>query len=123
MKRKPTPAAVHSSISLSPSELPKAKFGRRMPAAAKYSRSLNELALVGVYSDLNRDPRGHIVSVAYTTRLPSDVLPRAGSDATSAEWLDTRQVTLGLDHDILADAKAKIFSHIRLEVHDAQADH
>jgi 8-oxo-dGTP diphosphatase len=88
------------------------------------SIELNELALVGVYSDLNRDPRGHIVSVAYTTRLPSDVLPRAGSDATSAEWLDTRQVTLGLDHArILVDAKAKSFSHIRLEVHDAQADH
>ena len=29
MKRKPSPAAVHSSISLSPSELPKAKIGRR----------------------------------------------------------------------------------------------
>ena len=78
----------------------------------------------GVYSDLNRDPRGHIVSIAYTTRLPSDVLPRAGSDATSAEWVDTNQVTLGLDHaQILADAEAKIFSHIRLEGHDAQADH
>ena len=88
------------------------------------SVELNELALVGVYSDLNRDPRGHIVSIAYTTRLPSDVLPRAGSDATSAEWVDTSQVTLGLDHaQILADAKAKIFSHIRSEEHDAQADH
>lgn len=56
--------------------------------------------------------------------LRSGVLPRAGSDATSAEWLDTSQVTLGLDHaQILADAKAKIFSHIRSEGHDAQADH
>ena len=84
------------------------------------SVELNDLALVGVYSDLNRDPRGHIVSIAYTTRLPSDVLPRAGSDATSAEWVDTSQVTLGFDHaQILADAKAKIFSHIRSEGHDA----
>ena len=85
------------------------------------SVELNELALVGVYSDLNRDPRGHIVSIAYTTLLPSDVLPRAGSDATSAEWIETSQVTLGLDHaQILADAKAKIFSHIRSEGHDAK---
>ena len=84
------------------------------------SVELNDLSLVGVYSDLNRDPRGHIVSIAYTTRLPSDVLPRAGSDATSAEWVDTSQVTLGLDHtQILADAKAKIFSHIRSDRHDA----
>ena len=74
---------------------------------------LNELTLVGVYSDLNRDPRGHIVSVAYATRLPSDPLPRAGSDASSAEWLDAQQVTLGFDHArILTDAKAKILSHI-----------
>lgn len=73
------------------------------------SVELNELTLVGVYSDLNRDPRGHIVSVAYGTRLPSGTLPSAASDATSAEWVDTRQITLGFDHArILADAKAKI---------------
>lgn len=64
---------------------------------------------MGVYSDLKRDPRGHIVSVAYATQLPGDALPRAGSDATSAEWADTRQITLGFDHArILADAKAKV---------------
>ena len=72
---------------------------------------LNELTLVGVYSDLNRDPRGHIVSIAYGARLPCDTLPSAGSDATSAEWVDTRQITLGFDHArILADARAKILS-------------
>jgi 8-oxo-dGTP diphosphatase len=71
------------------------------------SIELRQLSLVGVYSDLNRDPRGHIVSIAYSTRLPSAALPSAGSDATSAEWLDTRQITLGFDHArILADAKA-----------------
>jgi 8-oxo-dGTP diphosphatase len=68
-----------------------------------------ELTLVGVYSDLNRDPRGHIVSIAYGTRLPCGTLPSAGSDATSVEWVDTRQIALGFDHArILADAKAKI---------------
>jgi 8-oxo-dGTP diphosphatase len=88
------------------------------------SIELHELTLVGVYSDINRDPRGHIVSVAYATQLPSNILPKAGSDATSAEMVDAGQVTLGFDHSrILADAKAKIFSHIQLEAHDAQADH
>ena len=76
------------------------------------SLELGELTLVGVYSDVNRDPRGHIVSVAYATQLPSVALPRAGSDATNAEWLDTREVTLGSDHArILTDANAKIFIH------------
>jgi len=70
---------------------------------------LNELTLVGVYSDLNRDPRGHIVSIAYGTQLPRGTLPSAGSDATSVEWVDTSQIDLGFDHArILADAKAKI---------------
>jgi 8-oxo-dGTP diphosphatase len=73
------------------------------------SVELNELTLVGVYSDLNRDPRGHIVSVAYGTRLPCGTSPSAGSDAASADWVDTRQITLGFDHArILADAKAKV---------------
>ena len=62
-----------------------------------------------VYSDLKRDPRGHIVSIAYATQLPGDTLPRAGSDATSAEWVDTRQITLGFDDaHILADAQVKV---------------
>jgi ADP-ribose pyrophosphatase YjhB (NUDIX family) len=53
------------------------------------------------------DPRGHIVSVAYATHLPSDALPRAGSDASSAEWVDLRQITLGFDPPRI-DAKAKL---------------
>jgi 8-oxo-dGTP diphosphatase len=70
---------------------------------------VSELILVGVYSDLKRDPRGHIVSVAYATQLSSSPSPTAGSDASSAEWLDTRQITLGFDHaQILADAKATV---------------
>lgn len=74
---------------------------------------VSELTLVGVYSDLKRDPRGHIVSVAYASQLPGDVSPKAGSDATSAEWVDTSQITLGFDHaHILADAKAKVANRL-----------
>ena len=63
-----------------------------------------EITLVGVYSDIDRDPRGHIVSVAFMTELADEV----GSDAMSAEWVDMRDVDLAFDHArILADAKAK----------------
>ena len=55
---------------------------------------VSELTLVGVYSNLKRDPRGHIVSVAYATELSGDALPIAGSDATNAEWVDTRKLRL-----------------------------
>jgi 8-oxo-dGTP diphosphatase len=68
---------------------------------------VNELTLVGVYSDPKRDPRGHTVSVAYTTLWRSNSLPHAGSDAVSAEWInDWRSLTLAFDHaKILADAE------------------
>jgi len=71
---------------------------------------VDDLSLVGVYSDPKRDPRGHMVSVAYATVLPSTVSTRAGSDAASAEWVkDWRRVALAFDHaQILADAAAML---------------
>ena len=53
---------------------------------------VTEISLVGVYSDIDRDPRGHIVSVAFKAELMKEILPRAGSDAKSAHWVD--QTTL-----------------------------
>jgi 8-oxo-dGTP diphosphatase len=71
---------------------------------------VGDLVLVGVYSDPRRDPRGHTVSAAYGTMLPSAREPRAGSDAASAEWVkDWRGLTLAFDHaKILADAEARL---------------
>jgi 8-oxo-dGTP diphosphatase len=65
------------------------------------------LALVGVYSNPSRDPRGHTVSVAYTVKLQETQEPRAGSDALSAEWKsDWEEETLGFEHaQMLADAQ------------------
>src|SRR5262245_40567907 len=42
---------------------------------------LGRLALVGVYSDPKRDPRGHAVSVVYMTRFADAPEPNAGDDA------------------------------------------
>jgi len=69
---------------------------------------VGDLRLVGVYSDPARDPRGHTVSVAYLAVLPRASVPRAGSDAAGAEWVeDWRALTLAFDHaQILADAEA-----------------
>ena len=56
------------------------------------------------------DPVGRVLLIR---RKPGDALPRAGSDATSVEWVDTRQITLGFDHArILADAKAKVVKRL-----------
>ncbi len=66
-----------------------------------------DLHLVGVYSDPDRDPRGHTVSVAYLTLIAASA-PRAGSDAAAAEWVaQWRALPLAFDHSrILAEAGA-----------------
>ena len=60
--------------------------------------------LLGVYSDPNRDPRGHNVSCAYLARAPGGE-PSAASDAAEVAFLDPSTVELAFDHDkIIADA-------------------
>lgn len=64
-----------------------------------------ELArLVGVYSEPERDPRGHNVSVAFLARSLSGQ-PQAATDASEVAVLDPREVELAFDHrQIVADA-------------------
>ncbi len=65
----------------------------------------HRLSLVGVYSDPERDPRGHTVSAAFLARVKS-ARPAAGTDAALAEWVaHPTEVALAFDHSrILADA-------------------
>lgn len=62
-------------------------------------------ALVGLYSDPKRDPRGHTVSAAFLIR-PSSTKAAGGDDAESAEFVaDWKTLRLAFDHNrILADA-------------------
>lgn len=64
-----------------------------------------KLSLVGVYSDPNRDPRGHTCSVAFLIRVKHDKAS-AGDDAETVEWVgNLRRVELAFDHrKIVADA-------------------
>jgi len=60
--------------------------------------------LVGVYSEPDRDPRGHNVSVAFLARPVGGEL-EASSDAAEVAILDPRSVELAFDHRrIIADA-------------------
>ena len=62
--------------------------------------------LVGVYSDPDRDPRGHNVSVTYLARVREGE-PSAASDAAEVSFLDPSTVELAFDHEkIIADALA-----------------
>ena len=63
--------------------------------------------LVGVYSDPDRDPRGHNVSCAYLARAPEGE-PQGASDAAEASFIDPASVELAFDHaKIIAGALAE----------------
>jgi 8-oxo-dGTP diphosphatase len=64
-----------------------------------------DLRLIGVYSDPNRDPRGHTVGIAFLTAI-EDGAPVAGDDAAEAEFRnDWRELELAFDHnEIVRDA-------------------
>ena len=70
------------------------------------------LALVGVYSDPARDPRGHTASAVFLAKLPVAAPPIAGDDAAAAEWVaDWRTEQLAFDHaQILEDAEKILLS-------------
>lgn len=68
-----------------------------------------ELALVGVYSDPKRDPRGPVVSIAFATTI-GRTEPTAADDAAAAAWVDDwRTSQLAFDHArIIADAECRL---------------
>jgi 8-oxo-dGTP diphosphatase len=63
------------------------------------------VALVGVYSTPERDPRGHTVSPVYLCRVVGGSA-KGGDDASDARWFsDLTGVELAFDHArVLADA-------------------
>jgi len=57
--------------------------------------------LIGVYSDPNRDPRGHTVTVVYNLETSGGSL-KASDDASKAEFFDLKDLPdLAFDHDVI----------------------
>ena len=67
---------------------------------------LTGMQLVGIYSDVERDPRGRVITAAYAamTTMPEAT---AADDAAAAQWWPLNDLPpLAFDHDkILVDAK------------------
>ena len=75
-----------------------------LEAAEETGLAVELAGLVGIYSDPERDPRGHNVSVAFLTRVLSGELS-AATDAVEVSLLDPDTVELAFDHRrIVADA-------------------
>jgi 8-oxo-dGTP diphosphatase len=60
-------------------------------------------ALLGVYSEPSRDPRGHTVSAVYVARGEGEA--RAQDDASALDWLDPEdhRFALAFDHRRILD--------------------
>jgi len=68
-------------------------------------------ALLGVYSDPHRDPRGHTVTVAYLIERVGGVV-NAGDDAVGAKFFKANELPdLAFDHAIIVKDAFKRVSH------------
>ena len=92
------------------------EYGESTEAAARRelqeetSLKVGQQHLVGVYSEPKRDPRGHVISIAYVAVATRSAKTRAGDDAASAEFVaGWRTLKLAFDHNaIVRDALAVI---------------
>jgi 8-oxo-dGTP diphosphatase len=71
-------------------------------AAEETGLAVEVSRLIGVYSDPDRDPRGHNVSVAFLVRVLSGQM-KASSDASEVDVLDPATVELAFDHRRIID--------------------
>ena len=71
-------------------------------AAEETGLAVEVARLIGVYSEPERDPRGHNVSVAFLVRVLSGELA-AATDASEVSVLDPSPVELAFDHRRIID--------------------
>lgn len=74
---------------------------------------IDVIKLVGVYSDPERDPRGHTVTVCYLTKKIDGNL-KADSDASSAQCFKKDEILklkLAFDHDIILKDAIKLLNN------------
>lgn len=68
-----------------------------------------ELSLLGIYSDPNRDPRGHTISIVFHSKGIG--IPKAGSDAKELFLFELDKVpdNLAFDHNKIIQDFMKLF--------------
>ena len=76
----------------------------RREVKAETSLDIELTDILGVFSDPQRDPRGHIMSTVFIGRVPSNEDAKARDDASQLEWIDLQTVgdkSLAFDHKII----------------------
>ena len=72
----------------------------RREAEEELSVKVEPIDILGVYSDPNRDPRGHIMSIAFICKITSGEL-KAANDAADLQWVEINSlenIKLAFDH-------------------------
>ncbi len=97
------------------------EYGERVEDAAireaKEETGLNVelIKLIGVYSDPNRDPRGHTVTAAFLAKGHGNL--KGGDDAREAKVFsfdEIKSLKLAFDHDRIIDDALKILKEVSL---------
>ena len=71
------------------------------------------------FSDVNRDPRGRVISVVYLAFTKTDQLnPKAGDDAKNVKWIELKKIpSLAFDHKkILQKAMERLKEKCKLDI-------
>ncbi|GAL82978.1 nUDIX hydrolase [Sporocytophaga myxococcoides] len=75
---------------------------------------INTMAQTGTYTNVNRDPRGRTISIAYTTIITNEVNLKAGDDAQNVQWFSLFHLPLlAFDH-LKIIQEAVFFFQVRL---------
>jgi 8-oxo-dGTP diphosphatase len=83
----------------------KVEVAAKREAYEETNLQIEPIEILGVYSDPQRDPRGHTISISFIGKI-TDGVAKAGDDAASLEWmsLDDNKLQLAFDHrSILQD--------------------
>jgi 8-oxo-dGTP diphosphatase len=71
---------------------------------------VSDLEQIGAFGKPNRDPRGHMVSVAYFGNVPINTVATASDDAQEIGWYSlTNLPPLAFDHNAIISEGIKKF--------------
>jgi ADP-ribose pyrophosphatase YjhB (NUDIX family) len=87
-------------------------YGERIEDAlrreVKEETSLNiePLEILGVYSDPDRDPRGHVISIVFVCLIMDNLKDKDGNDAGEMRWINLNEIennTYAFDHKMIIE--------------------
>jgi 8-oxo-dGTP diphosphatase len=91
--------------------------GARRELREETGLEINVLKEVGTFGEIDRDPRGRTITIAFYTFInKTDPMPQAQSDAAETQWVSVKELPdMAFDHrEILQEGLLKLKSHIML---------